>query len=181
MAIDHERKTASLDFLHPQMRVAAEAVVDELRRAGVPFRLFESYRSPERQAKLYAKYPRVTKARPWYSMHQYGCACDFVINADGVKPWSTKTDEHKRWWKLLHEAGDRYELRHLSWEKPHMQMANVEISELRDGVYPAGGDDPWVWNLRQAMDRVPKRAPRLPPEYDDEVLRPATDDGLELP
>lgn len=38
MAIDHERKTASLDFLHPQMRVAAEAVVDELRRAGAQAR-----------------------------------------------------------------------------------------------------------------------------------------------
>jgi len=53
----------------------------------------EGYRSPERQAELYAKGrtapgPRVTNARPGLSPHQWGCACDFIfIGEDGKRTY----------------------------------------------------------------------------------------------
>jgi hypothetical protein len=75
--------------LHPIFREKARELLDRLTAEGIPFRLFEGFRSPERQQYLYAQGrtrpgPIVTHARPWTSYHQYGLAGDFVLFENGA-------------------------------------------------------------------------------------------------
>lgn len=169
------KRTNSLDFLHPLVRRAAMDTLDELARSDISFRLFETYRTPERQKLLKAKRPKVSNAGPWQSMHQYGLAVDFVINVRGVNPWSTK-GEHRKWWDLLHIAGERYGLKPIRGrngrllELPHMQLISYSWRDCKVGNYPAGGDDQWVDNLHEAARRYPKGAPKLLPDYPEDVL-----------
>lgn len=175
---DPIKRSSDLVYLHPEFRRKVELVLGALERRSIPFEVFEASRSPERQARLYRKRPRVTKARPWRSMHQYGLAADFVLRIDGRWSWSTKTKQHRAWWSDLHGIASEVGLVPISWEKPHLQLAGVHIGDLRKGRYPAGGDDPWVWHLNKSIRRHPRGAPRLA-EYDDDVCRPSTKDGLD--
>ena len=171
---DHTRRNSSLEFLHPAMRTRVIIVLDELHKLGIPIEAFETYRSPERQARLFKKRPRVTRARPWRSYHQYGCSVDFVPKPDGRWSWSQR-GERKKWWSELHRIGVEAGLKALSWEKPHLQLANVTIKQLRRGEYPPGGDDPWVYNLNKTIERWEMKGRKgAPPfaEYDDFVDRP---------
>ncbi len=176
MTMNLTKRTSSLDFLHPLVRSAAMNTVAELAESGINFKIFETYRTPERQKFLRAKRPKVSNAGPWQSMHQYGLAVDFVIDVKGVNPWSTK-GEHRQWWTKLHESGNRqgltplYNRRGKLMELPHMQLdGGWSWRSCRDGDYPPAGDGPWVWNLHEAALRYPKGAPKVLPDYPEDVL-----------
>ena len=111
------------------MRQAATDTLDSFKGGNFQFKIFESYRSPERQAHLAKKRPRVPRAGPCHTIHQYGLACDFVIDVKGVGGWSTK-GEYKDWWGLLHEAGQQFAV-----------------------LLPAGRDSSFHDDLRPADDR----------------------------
>lgn len=168
------KRTNSLDFLHPLVRRAAMDTLDELALSDIRFRLFETYRTPERQKLLKAKRPKVSNAGPWQSMHQYGLAVDFVIDVKGVNPWAK--GDRRGWWDLLHLAGERHGLMPLRnrrgklLELPHMQLIGYKWRDCRAGKWPEGGDDPWVYNLHDTAARYPKGAPKLLPDYPEDVL-----------
>lgn len=145
-----DSRNTNLSHLHPEVRARVIALIAEIERAGLSFELFEAFRSPQRQTYLFTKVPRVTKARAWSSYHQYGLAVDFVLKIDGG--WSWRTDG--KWndqWQELHRLGEAVGLEPLSWEKPHLQLKGVSISELRQGEYPIGGDESWADNLEGAI------------------------------
>jgi len=140
--------------LHPLFREKALELLDRLAAEGVPFRLFEGFRSAERQQYLYAQGrtrpgPIVTKARPWASYHQYGLAGDFVIFEKGAWSWDAR-GVRMRYWKRLQEAGKQLGLEPLSFEMPHLQLAGLRIEELAEGKFPPGGDASWLTTLKRA-------------------------------
>ena len=100
---------------------------------------------------------------------------DFVIDVKGVNPWSTKGG-HRKWWDLLHLAGERHGLKPIRGrngrllELPHMQLISYSWRDCKVGNWPAGGDEPWVWNLHEAAMRYPKGAPELLPDYPEDEL-----------
>ena len=137
-----------LTHLHPVFRNKVQTLLDRLSTEQLPFRLFEGFRSPQRQQYLYAQGRTrpgsiVTKARPWSSRHQYGVAADFVLYENGKWSWDT-SGEKDRWWTRLHELGREQGLELLSWEKPHVQLANLETSALLAGQYPPDGVESWA-------------------------------------
>ncbi|MBI1170222.1 hypothetical protein GC209_02380 [bacterium] len=153
--------------LHPVVRQAVGNVMADIEAAGLPFRVFESFRSPERQRLLYAQGrtspgPIVTKAKPWTSYHQYGLAADFVLFVNGNWSWETggAFADH---WTRLHEIGRRHGLEPLSWEQPHLQLAGTGIATLMAGKYPDGGDSDWADALRSAIDGWTGVEPAPPP------------------
>ncbi|MCB1492248.1 MAG: D-alanyl-D-alanine carboxypeptidase family protein [Rhodobiaceae bacterium] len=171
--------------LHPAIRDAVLEVEKKLNAEKIPFKIFEAYRSPQRQAFLFSKGrtrsgPKVTNAPAWSSFHQYGLAVDFVLFRPDVKGgWSWDTSgKWGRAWDRLHEVGAEFGLMPLSWEKPHLQITGVSISDLRNGHYPSGGDEAWAGNLesmivgwsgRPMAPDVPKILPSRPPIGDDAV------------
>lgn len=178
---NEDRRDTDISHLHPEARERFGAVLAALDTADLPFRIFEAYRTPQRQAYLYAQGRTrpgkiVTKARAWESYHQYGIAADFVLRIDNT--WSWRSDG--RWrnaWKDLHTIGRKNGLEPLSWELPHLQIANLEIGDLMNGKYPKGGDDDWAEHLEGQIagwSGIP-HAPPTPtvaerPGLDDDVI-----------
>lgn len=57
------------------------------RQDGHPLAIFETFRSPARQQKLFDQRPKVTNARPWASWHQYGMAADLAMLVGNKWSW----------------------------------------------------------------------------------------------
>lgn len=169
------QRDQELSHLHPTFREKARALLEALAGEQIRFRLFEAFRSPQRQQYLYEQGrvragSIVTKARPWTSYHQYGLAADFVLYLDRKWSWDA-SGERDRWWRRLHEVGRSQGLEPLSWEAPHLQLAGLDVADLQAGRYPPAGDQPWAacleaaiysWSGTPAAPRVPALIPERP-------------------
>jgi peptidoglycan L-alanyl-D-glutamate endopeptidase CwlK len=174
---DSTGRRTDLNALHPYMRAAAGRLLALCKSEQLPFRLFEAYRAPARQAWLYSQGRTragnvVTYAQPWESYHQYGLAADFVLWINNQ--WSWVTDgSHQFFWKRLREIGESCGLEGLKFEIPHLQVANLMLTDLGKGVFPEGGDDAWwdnleaniiSWKGEPAAPAIQSPRPELPPK-----------------
>lgn len=162
-----------LALLHPAMRERVERLMADIQSAELPLRLFEGWRSPERQQELYAQGRTrpgniVTYARPWESYHQYGLAVDIVGFVNGGWTW----DLPKGLWSEMHKLGAGHGLERLGFETPHLQMADLKIKELMAGNLPDGGDDNWGANMEAAISNW-NGSPSAPPFRRGREDRPA--------
>jgi peptidoglycan hydrolase-like protein with peptidoglycan-binding domain len=170
----------NLDHLHPVFREKVKTLLEKLAAENLPFKVFEGYRTPQRQRKLYAQgrtcppWSIVTRARPWLSNHQYGVAADFVLFENGRWSWVDSGPKAKLW-SRLHELGREVGLTPLSFEKPHLELVNLKTPDLLAGQYPADGDDSWAENLEEVIYSWSgdPPAPPLPGELPD---RPPLDE-----
>lgn len=115
--------------LHPAVRMLFRNLEAELGTSyekGAThtwFRMFESYRSPERQAMLRTR--GTTKADPWQSAHQYGLAADFVAyipDEDPKKPGKWSWDDNHDY-KFLGSMAANYGLLQPlpGWDPHHIE------------------------------------------------------------
>lgn len=187
-------RDGNIDRLHPAIRDKVRKIRDQLHKEKIPFEVLEAFRTPERQANLYAKGrtkpgAKVTWVGPWRSIHQYGLAVDFVLKIDGKWSWDDQGAEAK-YWTRMHELAKEngmtpiYNSKGQLIEKPHIQMIGVKSSDLHKGHYPDGGDAVWAEHLAELIDNwdgpgdpppKPKLAPQRPPI--DEDLFAGMDDG----
>jgi hypothetical protein len=148
---------------HPLFRRRAARLVAEMERLSIPLKLFEGFRTPERQAELFAigrgdGQKVVTYAQPWESFHCFGLAADFVFFEDGK--WHWRTDGvYARHWDAFRRAASGFGLKTLKFEKPHVQMVLGNIVDLQAGRIPAG-DEHWERNLFALLAADPN-APEL--------------------
>lgn len=110
-------------YLHPKFRDKILQLKSNLeksfaaRATKTKFILFETYRSPVRQLYLYDVVPKVTKAAPWESAHQYGLAADFVASVAGQPSWD---DDHD--WPFLKTAAEQLGMVvPIDWDRGHVQ------------------------------------------------------------
>jgi hypothetical protein len=167
-------------LLHPEFRQRAKSVLATMKKESIPFRLFEGFRSPQRQRTLYAQGRTqpgdiVTKAQPWQSYHQYGIAADFVLHIDGKWSWDA-SGKRRAWWTRLHAVAREVGLEPLSWELPHLQLAEIALGDLQRGIYPVDGDASWAANLESAIDSWMGN-PGAPPPPKYAAMRPPLADG----
>jgi hypothetical protein len=145
-----------LEHFHPVFREKVKVLIQKLDAEKLPFRMFEGFRTPQRQRKLYAQgrttppWFIVTKAKPWRSNHQYGVAADFVLFENGDWSWDDSGNK-SAWWDRLHALGREVGLTPLSWEKPHLELADLITGDLHAGQYPPGGDATWAENLEATI------------------------------
>lgn len=92
--------------LHPKIRKEVletyTYINEKLLGKGVRLRFAYTYRSPEEQNKLFNQKPKVTNAKAWQSIHQYGLAFDIVLLYDNDNngtfeeaSWDMKKDHDK--------------------------------------------------------------------------------------
>lgn len=98
------------------------------------FRVFETYRSPERQEAL--RLEGSSNARAWQSAHQYGLAADFVP-VDDVTGWNW--DEDNDWAWLKSRALSLGLDVPIVWDKVHVQHPafnelKTRIRQMRRGA-----------------------------------------------
>jgi peptidoglycan L-alanyl-D-glutamate endopeptidase CwlK len=168
-------RDTDMNRLHPEVRARVARVLARLAAAGIPFRVFEAFRSPQRQHYLWEQGrvrpgAKVTNAGAWESLHQYGLAVDMVLFENGKWSWDDKGAK-ARWWTRMQEIGREEGLEPISWEAPHLQLAGAKLAALRAGRYPAGGDASWADNLAQAIYSW-SGASAAPPMPEQVVERP---------
>ncbi len=135
-------------MLHPAFRDRALRTVARLNAEGIPFGIYEGMRSPWRQNFLYesgrSRPGRIlTPVKAWESLHQFGLAADFVLALEGR--WSWDDDEARApMWDRLQAVGADEGLVSRPGEKPHLQLADVTIEDLRVGKLPPNTDPAWT-------------------------------------
>ena len=135
-------------MLHPAFRNKALRTVARLNAEGFPFGIYEGMRGPWRQNNLFAsgrgRMGRIlTPVDAWNSLHQYGLAADFVLALEGR--WSWDGDEaHAAMWDRLEAVGRDEGLVSLPGERPHLQLADVTLPDLRAGKLPPNTDPTWT-------------------------------------
>lgn len=154
-------RDADLSKLHPDLRDKLTELVSRLNAEGIPFQVFEGYRSPDRQAHLYAQGRtspgnKVVWIQPWGSMHNYGLAANLVLYEDGKWSWAN-TGSKADWWDRMNELAIETGLTPIYAsgrviEPGHIQLPDLKITDLQRGVFPDGGDQSWQDNLRQAIE-----------------------------
>lgn len=169
-----------VSLLHPLMREKAASVLQDIAAEGIPIRLFEGWRPPERQRYLYAQGRTrpgdiITYAKGWESYHQYGLACDFVGFVNGGWTW----DLPRASWEALHDIGRSHGLEPLGFETPHLQVDDLNIGDLMDGDWPEGGDASWQDNLAQAIGGWDGQPPAPPLRSDDGSRPPLSGTGID--
>lgn len=120
--------------LHPLMRAKVQKLegrlleMEMLATSGAAgFKLFEGYRSPNRQIEVFNR--GTSKAKAWQSAHQYGLAVDYVWwdPADG---WSWDARHN---WDALADAADSVGLHApITWDRPHIQ--HPSFSTLKSAI-----------------------------------------------
>lgn len=111
---------------HPKVRTELEAQYiecNELLPTNCTLRFAFVYRSPQEQDALFNKRPKVTNARGWQSIHNYGLAFDIVLIVDGKAVWTVNQE-----WK---QVADYFKSQGWEWggdwksfkDAPHFQKA----------------------------------------------------------
>lgn len=159
------QRNNDLALVHPVVAAHATAVVEGCARHGVAVGIFEGYRSPTRQAALYAlgrtaPGPAVTNAGPLESYHNFGLAVDLVVDGDPVKPgfqwdWSNRRREYETIGAVAEEHGCEWAGRWKRFpEKPHIQLTfGFQLHELRE-MLAYHGELPGVWEEMAAASPV---------------------------
>jgi hypothetical protein len=139
---------SGLNLLYYPFRVKLLKGLEDAQKAGIPLKVFESFRSTKRQSELWAQgrsLPgvRVTSQRPGLSYHNYGLAADLVLFIDGKWTWA---DEHIPTYK---KAGPFLEAQGLTWlgnagDYPHFQLNTPVKVEQFQAWYTQGGLE-MVW------------------------------------
>lgn len=127
-----------IEGMHPEMAKFGQKLTKELAARGYPFFVFEYYRDPIRQDRLFNQ--GVSKARGGQSPHNYGLACDLV---HATRYW----DLTRREWAVVgaigKEVARRMKLK-IEWggdwnfyDPAHWQMAGwkkyrAALSEMRE-------------------------------------------------
>lgn len=122
--------------LHPQMRVALAAALDDLAQQGISVTMREGYRPPQAQEE-HVRMGRSTAA-PYWSMHNYGLAVDLM-------PRSATTqqafDARSPTWQAIIATMQRYGFYSLhaaqGWDLPHFEIPALTADVVS---WPQGAD-----------------------------------------
>lgn len=118
--------------LHPEMKAAAVALLEDAFDEGIDLTITQGFRSSQEQKRLYDQGrttpgPIVTNAKPGVSKHEYGLAFDVApLNDKGKPHWP----EDNELWNKIGELGKAIGLR---WggdftsikDRPHFEHPNA--------------------------------------------------------
>ena len=121
-----------LGLLYPPFKARLLRGLELAQQANIPVKIFETFRTRERQAMLYAQGRTtegniVTNAKPGFTYHNYGIAADLVMYIDGQWTWRP-LDLYESLVKYMTLQGLESLSHKGDW--PHYQLPNLNIHEL---------------------------------------------------
>lgn len=113
-----------IEKLHPKIRTAVRAFLEDAKKQGITLRITSGYRSVAEQNKLFAQGRtaggrKVTNARGGQSWHNYGLAIDVVQMVGQTPIWKA---DWERIGKIGESHGFEWGGRWKFVDKPHFQM-----------------------------------------------------------
>jgi len=127
-------KCESIDGLITPFKEAIVWLEYRLKESNIHMMRWETTRAPERQQYLFEK--KSSRAKPWTSPHQYGCAVDYVLDCD-------KVEVARRVWKSPNTGKERWVP--FAWDTESPEAAKTWIAfgfAVRQAGLEWGGD----WN-----------------------------------
>jgi len=147
-----------IKLAHPSIREQLQKDYIECNKLlpkGVRLRFAYVYRSPEEQDKLFKQRPKVTNAKAYQSIHNYGLAFDYVILLDKDNNgtfetvlWDLKSPHHQRVIKFFKDKGyqwggdwkfvdpPHFEVKGLTWQKLYEKVVKGDVI-IENGIkYP---------------------------------------------
>lgn len=114
-----QKRNANIDSLRDPFKSAIRWMIFLIDKEGLPVTVFETLRTNERQESLKSK--GASKAGAGQSPHNYGLACDFVLDTNKVKV-------QKREWngKMYPDAWD--------YETPEAKAVYDRLGELAESI-----------------------------------------------
>jgi hypothetical protein len=125
-----------VDLLDPVFAACLDALMAKL--AGTDIQVYETIRSPKRQAEVLAE--KRSRSAPYQSAHQYGLGADLVFF-----PWRWP-DKDDPAWSPIREHAPEFGLETLHFERPHVQLRGFDWRAMEPG--PLGTDE-WLAWLKQ--------------------------------
>lgn len=134
-----------IKLMHPKVREQLMQQYIEINNAlpkGVRLRFTYTYRTPEEQDVLFKKKPKVTNAKAWQSIHNYGLAFDIVIlldkNNDGTFE-SVSWNIDKNWLQVANYFKNKGWTWGGDWKSfkdaPHFEMNyGLKWSDMKDKI-----------------------------------------------
>jgi len=127
------KQDRNLDHLHPLFREPFENWLAAVEAAGYDLLVYETFRTPQRQAWLY---DAGRKRSPYGryltytldSLHRYGCAADSVVQKNGEADWNG--------YKQLYADAppEQFGLERLDFEQPHVQLGGGQARARELGI-----------------------------------------------
>ncbi|MDQ6612429.1 MAG: hypothetical protein M3Y64_08345 [Gemmatimonadota bacterium] len=118
----------SLESLDPESRAAFSKLIEDGRRAGFRLSIGETYRTPEREALLFALgHGRTYTAT---SMHSYGRAVDIKVDDGRLGHRATRQDWVRFRQFVLAQSWGRFHLMGTAdrtWDWPHIELASPSL------------------------------------------------------
>ena len=134
----------SLLHLHPDLRNSLEALLLRFKEEGIPFFLYEGFRSQARQAYLYSQ----DRTGASESLHQYGLAADLALLIDGEVTWE-RIPKLYYCWDALEILAEQYSLKLVEEEgddgPAHVECTFTDLETVSSGLLPSPGPDGKEW------------------------------------
>tara|TARA_R110000787_G_scaffold241259_1_gene347445 strand:- start:2563 stop:4164 length:1602 start_codon:yes stop_codon:yes gene_type:complete len=164
-----------LEELHTDFRDRLETLLEKCKKRKLNFKVFEAYRTPGRQAHLFAQGrtregAKVTWVNAWASNHNYGLAADIILDYPGVNGWETGKIggvDYRKKWREMRSLAASCDLKTLTkkngedMDLPHVEFPGLETDDLLSGRLPGGGGRAWADNLLRMARAYPSGAPAL--------------------
>lgn len=152
LSLDPTQVNRDVNLLAPLFYRRVQIALIECRSQGLNLHVFEGYRTPQRQAWLYAQGRSrdgkiVTMAKEWESWHNFGLAVDVVFK-----------DEAGKWtWKGDYSAVEKCFVKQGLQRGPKFEHAHFELTggldiQIALGLYKSVGLQA-VW--AEAMAKLP--------------------------
>ena len=143
------KRYQGINLLYFPFRQKIMAGLEDAWSDGIPVRIFETFRTRQRQSAIYAQGrttegPIITRAMPGHSYHNYGIAVDLVMYVDGKWDWSD-TALYRKLGPYFQRYGVRW-LGDTTGDLVHYQMITpYGVRDLQE-IYDEGGLEK-VWMI----------------------------------
>lgn len=151
-----KKQSVRLSHVDGPMYYLAQQIVKRMGKAGYPSKIYEHFRTPERQWELFNK--GRSKAGPWQSPHQFGEACDIAHKS---LAWNAPPEYWETLAKVVRVVASEYNVNLVHghhWK--FVDSAHVELADWRL-VRAAQGDEPRRPTTEEMAARFKEVLPRV--------------------
>lgn len=128
-------------LIFPPLLKAMNEGIAKANAAGIQIGIFEGYRSPQRQAELYAQGRTapgkiVTKSQPGFSWHQWGLAVDIAGLVKRQWSWAHDPKSVVGFFPTLKWGGDFGDPPHYEWKNlpPIKDIQGLHVFDVWDRI-----------------------------------------------